>query len=54
MDIISTRGPYTHLSWCTAGECGPAVSLTAPLTVPVHTMNNQAFIHSFMDSKKLF
>lgn len=25
MDIISTRGPYTHLWWCTAGECGPPV-----------------------------
>lgn len=21
MDTTSTRGPYTHLSWCTAGEC---------------------------------
>lgn len=57
MDTISTRGPYTHLWWCTAGECvqaDPAVSLTAPLIVPVHTMNNQSFIYSFMDSKNLF
>lgn len=57
MDIISTRGPYTHLSWCTAGECvlaDPAMSLKAPLRVPVHTMNNQSFIYSFMDSKNLF
>lgn len=28
MDIISTRGPYTHLWWCTAGEGDPANSAT--------------------------
>lgn len=28
MDIISTRGPYTHLWWCTAGEGDPANSTT--------------------------
>lgn len=39
MDIISTKGPCTHLSWCTAGECAqthpvsPTTLLMAAQTV---------------------
>lgn len=33
MDTTSTRGPYTHLSWCTAGEC---VSVSSAFVVTVN------------------